>query len=112
MLNAIDKSKYNSDILLGIGNHLENMSKVFRAAKLKLDLSAPRDVIHAAEYKSSTNKTLDQLELNLDEMEMILDEMEPPKSDSGGMFPPVLLLVTTSLIGICLSAFITIKLAR
>lgn len=114
MLKAVDKSTYNSNILLGVGNHLQNMSKVFRAAKLKLDLSAPRDVIHSAEYISSTHKTLDQLELNLDEMEMILDEMEvePPKSTSGSNFPPVLLLVTTSLIGICLSAFITLKLAR
>lgn len=109
MLNGIDKGTYNKDVLIGIGCHLENMSNVLRLAKLKLDIAAPRVVVNASDCVSATLKTLDHMEVNLDEMEIILEEMTPDLGEDKKF--PIGILLATSLIGICLSALITLKLA-
>lgn len=110
MLQNIDTTTYNNDIVENVGNHLDNISKVLRAAKLKLDLTPPRAVVNAPQCISATIQTLDQLELNLDEMEMVLDEMDENKEEDFKF--PTVILVVTSLICVCISAFITVKLAK
>lgn len=109
MLANIDTHTYNDNLMVEVGKHLQNMTKVLRATRLKLDLSAPRDVQEGSQYKAATLLTLDQLEINLDDMEMVLDEMTPV---ANGKNLVTALLVATSLVGVCLGAFITYKLAR
>lgn len=78
MMQEIDKTQYNNNVLQGIGNHL-NISKLIMATKLKMDISQPQNVIINGDMWSSTAalKTLDQIEVNLKEMEDILNVLEP-----------------------------------
>lgn len=109
MLQSVDATKYNDDILLGVTSHMHSMGQVLRAAKLKLDLTEARAVLGGNQYVSGTLKSLTQMEVNLREMETQLEEMVV-KSEGEDTGFPMAFLVVTSLLGVCISALVTIRL--
>lgn len=109
MIQGVDVTKYNDDILLGVSSHTHSMSQLLRAAKLKMDLTEARAVVGNNQYVSGTLKCLTQMEVNLGEMETLLREMEE-ESEEVGTRLPMAFLVVTSLLGVCVSALVTIRL--